>query len=310
MRSPRFCIGFMVRIAVCLWALPVHAATTFRVATFNLENFLLSPVGTRPGKPSDGQAQIQNILFSLQADVVALQEIGGQNALLELKAGLEEAGLHYPHWEHITAYDTNIQIALLSRFPITARRPHTRDSYLLLGRRFRVNRGFLEIDIQVTPHYSFTLLSAHLKSRRRVSYADEAEMREQEALLLRGIIDQRLSAQPNANLLLLGDFNDVIDSPPVRSLIGKGRHALVDTRPAERNGDTDPHPNPRYDPRRITWTHHFGKEDTFSRIDYILLSRGMSHEWLPDQTYIHTGPNWGTASDHRPIIATFSADDR
>src|SRR2546430_4302639 len=51
-------------------------------------------------------------------------------------------------------------------------------------------------------------LAAHLKSRREVPEADEAELREQEAIVLRGIIDARLKANPAANLIVLGDFND------------------------------------------------------------------------------------------------------
>jgi endonuclease/exonuclease/phosphatase family metal-dependent hydrolase len=162
----------------------------------------------------------------------------------------------------------------------------------------------------VNDRYSFTLMTAHLKSRRPVPEADEAEMREQEALLLRGKIEARLARSPNANLIVLGDFNDVKDSASTRSILGRGRTALIDTRPAERNGDNQPNPNPRYEPRTITWTHHYGKEDTYSRVDYILVNRGMAREWDAAHTYILAQANWGTGSDHRPIVATFFADER
>ena len=49
----------------------------------------------------------------------------------------------------VFGYDTNIQVAVLSRFPFTARRPHTNENYLLRGRRFRVSRGFVEAEIDV-----------------------------------------------------------------------------------------------------------------------------------------------------------------
>ena len=84
----------------------------------------------------------------------------------------------------------------------------------------------------------------------------------------------------------------------------------MDTRPAERNGDNLPNPNPRYLPRTITWTHFYGVEDSYSRIDYILLSPGMANEWDKSNTYILTLPNWGIGSDHRSLVATFTAEDQ
>ena len=283
------------------------APQTFRVATYNLENYLDQPAGTRPAKSVEGKAKIRESLRALNPDVVALQEMGSTNALLELRSSLKADGAYYQYWEHVSSWDTNIHVAVLSKFPITASRPHTNDSFLLFGRRFRVNRGFAEVDIRVNEEYSFTLLAAHLKSRRPVPEADEAELREQEAILLREKIDALCQADPRINLVVLGDFNDTKDSKSTRAVIGRGKHALIDTRPAERNGDDQPNPNPRYEPRAITWTHHYGKEDTYSRIDYLLLSPGMAREWDRENTYILTQPNWGIGSDHRPIVATFRA---
>jgi endonuclease/exonuclease/phosphatase family metal-dependent hydrolase len=289
---------------------PLPAAESFRIATYNLENYLDQPIGTRPAKSADSRAKVRESLRAIQADVVALQEMGTTSALLELRASLKAEGLDYPFWEHVTGWDTNIHVAVLSRFPIIARRPHTNESFLLFGRRFRVNRGFLEVDLKVNDRYSFTLMTTHLKSRRPVPEADEAELREQESILLRAKIDARLSASPNANLVVLGDLNDTQDSRSTRAVIGRGKNALVDTRPAERNGDNLPNPNPRYGPRNINWTHYYGKEDSYSRIDYLLLSAGMAHEWNKEETYILALPNWGIGSDHRPLVATFFATNK
>ena len=308
--------SFLPRISVSAMAVllistsSASAAELFRVATYNLENYIDEPAGTRPLKTAEAKAKIRESLRTIKADVVALQEMGSTNALMELRTSLKAEGLDYPHWEHVSGWDTNIHVAVLSKFPITARRPHTNESFLLFGRRFRVSRGFAEMDIKVNDRYSFTLITTHLKSRRPVPEADEAELREEEAKLLREKIDARLSANPNANLIVLGDFNDVKDSKSTRAVIGRGKHALTDTRPAERNGDNLPNPDPRFEPRNITWTHYYGKEDTYSRIDYILLSRGMEREWNKDETYILALPNWGAGSDHRPIVAAFAAEER
>ena len=301
----------VVLLILCSWTGFSRAAEIIHVATFNVENYLNVAVGTRPAKPDASKAKVRETILAIKPDVIAFQEMGSTNAFLELRSSLKAAGLDYPHWEHITGYDTNIHVAVLSKFPFVARRPHTNDGFLLSGRRFRVSRGFAEVDIQVSPKYSFTLITAHLKSRRPVPEADEAELREQEAIVLREKIAAKLAANPNINLIVLGDFNDIQDSRSTKAVMGsRGATALFDTRPAERNGDNQPNPNPRYDPRNITWTYYYGKEDTYSRIDYILVSQGMKREWLPEETYIFAQSNWGVASDHRPIVAGFVPEDK
>jgi endonuclease/exonuclease/phosphatase family metal-dependent hydrolase len=301
---------FVIGMIFCLTQRIILPADTFSVATYNLENYIDAPAGTRPAKSAASKAKIREGIRTLHPNVLALQEIGDTNALLELRSSLKAEGLDYPYWDHVSGFDTNIYVAVLSQFPIVARRPHSREGFLLSGRRLRVSRGFAEVDIRVNSRYSFTLITAHLKSRRPVAVADEAEMREQEALILREKIDARLNANPQANVIVLGDFNDVKDSRSTRMVIGRGKLALVDTRPAEKNGDDQPNPNPQFEPRHITWTHHYGKEDTYSRIDYILLSRGMAREWNTNGTYVLSLSNWGVGSDHRPVIASFSAVEK
>lgn len=287
----------------------LFAAETFRVATYNVENYLDEPAGTRHVKAAEAKAKIRESILALKPDVLALQEIGSTNALAELQSSLKAAGLDLPYWEHITGFDTNIHVAVLSRFPFTAREPHTNEAFLLNGRRFRVSRGFAEVEIRPATNYSFTLITAHLKSRRVIAEADESDLRLEEAKVLRGIIDARLHANPNLNLIVLGDLNDLHDTQPIKTILGgRGKNGLIDTRPAERNGDTPP--DHRTSSRTITWTHFYAKEDTYSRIDYILLSHGMAREWNTNETYVLSLPNWGIGSDHRPLVATFTGQDR
>jgi endonuclease/exonuclease/phosphatase family metal-dependent hydrolase len=282
----------------------------FRLATYNLDNYLDRAVEDRPAKTAAARAKIRESIHALRPDVLALQEVGGGPALEELRTALKAEGLDYPFVELALGADPHIQVAVLSRFPIVERRSHTNESFLLRGRRFRVARGFAEVVIQVRPRYQFTLLAAHLKSRRAVPEADESELREQEAALLRQKIEARLRENPEVNLAVVGDFNDTKDSKAVMTLIGKRTaHALADLRPAERNGDNQRNPVPFFDPRNVTWTHYYGKQDTYSRIDYILVSRGMRAEWIAGGTYVLSLANWGAGSDHRPVVAEFTARD-
>jgi len=285
-------------------------AADLRIATYNVQNYIDHPANGRELKSAEAKAKIRASLKALNPDVLALQEMGLPSALLELRASLKAEGLDYPYWEHVRGFDTNIFVAVLSKYPFTAKRPHTNASYLVNGRRLQMSRGIAEVDIKIGNTYTFTLLTAHLKSKRPIGIASEADMREEEARLLRGLVDERLKANPNANLVILGDLNDTKDSRPIKNLIGRGKTKLTDTRPAERNGDNLPPERSGYDPRNITWTHFYGLEDTYSRIDYILLSPGMAREWNPAESYVLATPNWGLASDHRPLLITVTPSDK
>lgn len=291
----------------------VAPAETFRVATYNVENYLDKPTESRRNVKSDAaKAKVREVILAMKPDVIAFEEMGSLSAFLELRDSLKKDGLDLPYYEHVKGFDTNIHVAVLSKFPIVANRSHTNASFLLNGKRFQTSRGFTEVDIKVNEKYQFTLLGAHLKSRRQIADADEAELRLEEAKLLRAIVDKHLAAKPDANLVVLGDLNDTYNTKGVKEVIGTGKTKLVDTRPAEQNnGDHLPNPaNPRYFPRNETWTHFYGVEDSYSRIDYILLSPGMAREWVKDQSFIPVVPNWGQASDHRPVLVTLEATDK
>jgi endonuclease/exonuclease/phosphatase family metal-dependent hydrolase len=117
--------------------------------------------------------------------------------------------------------------------------------FLLAGRRFRVSRGFAEVDIQVNDRYQFTLLTAHLKSKREMVSADEAEVRLAEAKILREKVNDRLSADPGANLIVLGDFNDTKNAASTRALIGRGGTNLwIPARRAQRRQPSQPESHP------------------------------------------------------------------
>jgi endonuclease/exonuclease/phosphatase family metal-dependent hydrolase len=301
--------NFFVFLLAFVWAAADAAQPqthTFRVAAYNVETYLDQPTATRREvKSAAAKAKVRESILAMQPDVLALEEMGTTNALLELRASLKAGGLDFPDWEWVEGFDTNIHVAVLSRFPIIIRHPHTNDAFLLDGRRFRVSRGFAEVGIQVATNFTFTLIGVHLKSRRPVPDADEADLRLEEAKVLRHIIDQHFQANPKVNLVVLGDFNDVPNSPSTRAVMGRGKFRLFDTRPAEGNGDDRVDPGNHHPPRTIAWTHFYGVDDTYSRIDYILLSPAMKQHWLEEGTYIPRIANWGIGSDHRPVLASF-----
>jgi endonuclease/exonuclease/phosphatase family metal-dependent hydrolase len=299
------------RIALCciafvLLSVSAFAAQTFTIATYNVDTYLDQPTQTRPHpKTAEAKAKVCDMICSMNPDVIALEEMGTTNALFELRASLKAKGVDFPYWEQVEGWDTNIHVAVLSKFPIIASHAHTNEEFLLDDKRFRVSRGFAELELQPAPGFTFTLIAVHLKSKVPDSGTDPDEQRFEEAKILRRIINDHFTADPNARFVVLGDFNDEKDSDSVREIIGRGKFKLMDTRPAERNGDTVRAEPPYNEPRNVSWTYFYGKDDTYSRIDYILLSPAMAQDWLPQETYVPTVSNWGVASDHRPIVAGF-----
>lgn len=299
-------------VAALLFAcsIPATRAGTFRVAAYNVENYLDAPTKTRHAKSEASKAKAREIILAIHPDVLALEEMGTASALDELRGSLKTGGLDFPYWTQVSGHDPDIHLAVLSRFPFTRVEPHTNDDFLLDGRRFLVSRGFAQVQVRVSPAYEFTLLSAHLKSKRPVPEADEADLRLEEAKVLREKIDSVLKQDSDANLIVLGDLNDNRNSPPLRAILGRGKAKLIDTRPAERNGDSLPAGTSRSNGRNVAWTDYYAVEDTYSRLDYILLSAGMAREWAREDTFVYSTANWGVASDHRPVVATFSDTDQ
>jgi endonuclease/exonuclease/phosphatase family metal-dependent hydrolase len=300
-----------MRFALFAWLLvaPVLGGQ-FTIGTYNLELYLNMPNGTMKAKSDAAKVKVRETIKAMNVDVLAVQEMGGAEAFAEFRAALKADGLDYPYVEFIQGNDPVLHVAALSRYPIVARRSHTNESFLLNGRRMHVLRGFLEVDIRVAEKYEFTLLTTHLKSKRQTGFSDEEDVREQEALLLREKVDAILNARPAVNVVVLGDLNDFRNARSTKAVIGRGKNTLIDTRPAERNGDARSILNQPESKRQVTWTHFYAVEDNYARLDYILLSRGMAREWEPEGTYIVTMANWGIASDHRPLVATFFTDDK
>lgn len=127
-------------IAVFIFCFASSAAEAFRVATYNVENYLDQPTESRHFvKSAEAKAKIRESIKAINPDVLALEEIGTTNALLELRASLKAGGLDFPFWEYVRGFDTNIHVVVLSRLPIVARRPHTNEFFSSTENVFKSN---------------------------------------------------------------------------------------------------------------------------------------------------------------------------
>src|ERR1039458_1585586 len=115
MKLPRHLLRSVVIVFTLLLCARFGVAETFRVATYNVESYLAEDTKGRAAKSAEAKAMVRDSIRALKPDVLALQEMGSTNALLELRDSLKAAGLDFPYWEHITGFDTNIHVAILSR---------------------------------------------------------------------------------------------------------------------------------------------------------------------------------------------------
>jgi endonuclease/exonuclease/phosphatase family metal-dependent hydrolase len=266
---------------------------TFTVATYNLQNWLLMERKgvTNAPKPATEREAVVNVLDTVKPDVLGVEEMGTTNELAELQAQLEARGQKYPYTEWVQGGDPTRHVALLSRFPIVARFSHTNATYQLDGQPRLIERGILDVRVQVNPTYSFRALVVHLKSKRQTETGDQAVMRREEARLVRQRVEEILKADPNENFVVMGDFNDTYGSDAIREVSG----GLFVLRPRDSKG---------YDT-----THFWKAKREFSRLDYVMLSPGMSNEFVNGSARIADPPRWLDGSDHRAVSATFYMRD-
>ena len=267
----------------------------FSVMTYNLH--LYGPAdrdgtGQLITKPDIERDAVVAIIARARPDVLAVQEIGNPSLFAEFRDALEKAGLDYPHVEYLQRGQSELNLGVLSRFPITDRQPRTEDRYSLGEVQVAVLRGFIDVEIEVRPDYRFRLMVAHLKAKV-FHQLGQTEMRRNEARLLNKHIRNHLKDNPEINLLVLGDMNDTHSSAALREVMGSQQQYLRDLRPPDEVGDV--------------WTYFSPGDDEYSRIDFMLVSEGMWPEMVPDKTRVVRHPLNSVASDHRPVLGVFKA---
>jgi endonuclease/exonuclease/phosphatase family metal-dependent hydrolase len=286
-------------VLIWLQTVPLRAEHSFPEITFgayNLENYTLSgSERTRP-KPQQACDAVSKVVSSVRPDILGLCEVGEEAALTDLQQRLSALGLDFPHREYVPGPDPDRRLALLSRFPIVRRASRPKVPFELNGRPELVRRGFLDVSIRVNPGYTLRLIGVHLKSKLP-SPSGEDLIRRCEADQLRLLVEQILSEEPRANLLVYGDLNDTREQPAIRQALGPwgGAFSLQDL-PAE-------------DPQGQRWTHYRQFTGVYSRIDYLLVNRALKPE-ISGSARISGAPEWKRASDHRLLYTRILPKDR
>ena len=273
------------------------------VLSFNVKNYLDmdrqikgEQVEDAP-KPEEELEAVVEIITKAKPDIVGITEIGIKE-VKDLQKRLAKKGLKLEHTTVAEGYDPVRHVALFSRYPITATNHQVLDRYFVGPVELQFKRGILDVTVEPAPGYELRLLGTHLKSKRESQVADQAEMRREEAKIVRAHADEILKLSPDTNLLVFGDFNDYRPEPPIKAVQGRFGSDLYlrDIQLADSDG--------------YRWTHYWRYADVYSRIDYNFVSKGLYPEVNRDDSYIDNSPNWFTASDHRAMILKIIPKDR
>jgi len=288
-------LGMLLALAAAAWAGAVTIAT-FNVENYNLADRMVENVFREAyPKPEAEKAAVRRVIRDLAPDLVALQEMGTAPFLAELQRDLAREGLDLPHAVVLEAADPDRHVAVLSRLPPKEVRRHAAVPVTLFGRPDVVKRGVLEVTV-ATREGDLTLFIVHLKSRRTERPDDPmgATQREREAEAVRDLVLGRFPNPARAKFIICGDFNDTRASKPVQSLLARGGTRLGELVPA-------------VDSRGEAWTHYYRREDTYSRIDFLLVSEGLKPV-VAGAGRVHDGPGAGEGSDHRAVSVKLRLD--
>jgi endonuclease/exonuclease/phosphatase family metal-dependent hydrolase len=276
-----------------------------RLATFNAENLFARfrfAARVDPRRAESEGFTIDDLAFGIYdagqkhltagvieataADVVALQEVEGLDALKRFRDRYLGGPARYPHAMCIDGNDPRfIDVALLSRFPVV----HVRSWQDLAGPSGLVfSRDCLEAVVAVPGVAPITLFVNHFKSMRSRrdpvrGRVDTAATRAEQAGAVRTIVSDHFGDRLGTDWwAVLGDLNDYRgDDERGTCAIG----ALL---------EWDALVDPMSDvPEPERWTHYsapgVGHDAEYRQLDYLLLSRALDARRVGPPTVIRSG---------------------
>lgn len=272
-----------------------------RICTYNCMNLFAWQVEpaepVNPAKPQRELRALAKTLDRVEADFVALQEVGSRTALEDLNSLLKNP---FPH-VHLaeTNSDRGIHLGFFSRH-LPSFRSHrhltlqAEDGTVLTEfaaggeRPLRLQRDLALADVSVAGT-RIALLNVHLKSAggRLGHTLSPLTIRTAEARALADVIAASHTRRNGAPLLVLGDFNDSAASTAFEPLSAVPDGPLFD--PIMRElVPVDPRARTYWPKRR-------------SRVDRILLNRSAAKIYQRGSVRIWHGNTSEVASDHFPV---------
>lgn len=292
------CFLLMLGLLGVTAAASAQNTVRFKLAAHNVENFfdvyddpytLDEAMRIKSRKAID---ELGAVWKKMDADFIGVEELENEGILARFR-GWHFAGAGYDYlWCNQLRGTRGINVGFMSRIPTDEIRVRKFQRLTLPGDegKWMFARDLVSVDLKPASDVSIEVFILHLKSKRdSEGDAKSARWRLAEATRLRQIVDQRLAANPQAMIAIIGDFNDTPESDTIKTLLapsgaGAAKPALIDAHaglPVE----------------TITYL----KNPYKSRIDYIMLSPALA-KCAVKGTAAVAGADAPTGSDHAPVV--------
>ena len=226
-------------------------------------------------------------------DILSLTEVENRGVLNRFNdEALKDLG--YKTVAHIEGQDNRgIEPAVLSRYPMIGQPVQ----HALVEADGKKQRGILEVTLDVNGHPLTVLVNHWIAGRGSDDPQDTAKLQARRsfaAKALQGIIDAKVAANPKAEVVVMGDFNEGLNGPALGSIKAE---TVEEARTQNKVFDTiDTLENLKEaagaDGDKVQLgTHFYAPKGVWSQFDHVLVSPtlldGQGLAWVPGSTAVH-----------------------
>lgn len=303
-------IRIMLLLLVLL-SLSLSAPASVRIMSYNIKDFWLRFDGESGTVTEKGSTLDQGDLLKLEIvgavinqkkpDVIGILECASLAELLFFNEQFLQD--EYRCWS-FRAYDSRtygIPLGLMVKKDLEVK------SVNLIEPRLFSYRGIVVADISKAD-YEFTLILVHLKSKVENKLGESALKRDEQGERLREIIAEKLESDPDADIIICGDFNDFSgrdeqeEAAGVEDLIAKMMKSIILVDGTEVEVYSPTLVCSDRDANGELWTERT-KEFGSVLFDYFFLTEEANKDFIGiDHIYPEEFSGILKASDHIPIV--------
>lgn len=260
---------------------------TIRIATFNIE-WLGDGIDDRKNRTESDYERIADVIRKIDADVIGVQEIENEQALLKVMTFLP--GYSYimgnTGWIQNPAviYKNDINVKYIMDYsPLAVKDNKTRS-----GLWVKVKKG----------NFDFYMMVVHFKSTSSFDNTPELrtesfQLRQQQAKVLRKWADSLVNSGAEQDIIVVGDFNDNPNRTNMRNLeylVNDGEFTFI-------TKDLTSCKNPRWD-----------------LIDHVAVNRSAKNRYVSGSEFVYNffQSYWEyqseMISDHCPVMVSFEIE--